>query len=293
MESILSKKYCFAGNRFFVLGEMLNAGLDVVRIFAVKGSFLERELTTKGLKYEVIENKKWLVEQLMSTPFHYFVSNGLPIILPITKLSEGNDKKFINIHPSYLPDLRGIDPVPGSLLYGRSSGATCHYMNDAIDGGDIIAQVEIPYTTDMDCGLLYQLSFTAEKEAFRIALRKNFDHASPQTLKGNEIYYNLREEDKILDFTKDAAHLLRQINAFNTRSQGAYFTFQNEKIVVREATIVTNTYLMGNVAHLNDNEVAMIYEGKILLKKQDCCIKLKPENTLPAQLKPGSILGES
>lgn len=291
MESIFNNKYCFAGNRFFVLGEMLDAGLNVVRIFAVKGSFLERELTSRGLNYEVIESKKWLVEQLMSTPFHCFVSNGLPIILPITKLSEGNDKKFINIHPSYLPDLRGIDPVPGSLLHGRSSGATCHYMNDAIDGGDIIAQVEIPFTADMDCGLLYQLSFMAEKEAFRKALDKNFSNAAPQILKGDEIYYNLNEEDKILDFSKETAHLLRQVNAFNTRSQGAYFIFQGEKVVVRQATIVTNPYLIHKVTTLHENEVVMIYEGKILLKKQDCCVILKPENMLPAQLKAGCILG--
>lgn len=290
MNNTSDKKYCFAGNRFFVLGEMLDAGLDVVRIFAVKGSFLERELTSKGLEYEVIENKKWLVEQLMNTSFDYFVANGLPIILPIGKLCAGNHKKFINIHPSYLPDLRGIDPVPGSLLHGRSSGATCHYMNDAIDGGNIIAQVEIPYTDDMDCGLLYQLSFIAEREVFRLAMQKNFSEDLPQVLKGDEIYYNLKEEDKLLDFSKNASHLLRQINAFNTRSQGAYFLYEGEKVVVREASIVTNPYLIDKFKHLIENEVVMVYENKILLKKDGCCLKLKPQYSIPTTLISGIIL---
>jgi methionyl-tRNA formyltransferase len=293
MNNTSDKKYCFAGNRFFVLGEMLDAGLDVVRIFAVKGSFLERELTSKGLEYEVIENKKWLVEQLMNASFDYFVANGLPIILPIGKLCAGNHKKFINIHPSYLPDLRGIDPVPGSLLHGRSSGATCHYMNDAIDGGNIIAQVEIPYTDDMDCGLLYQLSFMAEREVFRLALDKKFSNAKPQILNGNEIYYNLKEQDKQLDFSKNAEYIVRQVNAFNTRSQGAYFLFEGERVIIRDATIVTNPYLIEKCKHLKENEVVMVYENKILLKKEGCCVKLKPENLLPIALKQGWVWGST
>lgn len=290
MENLQGKKYCFAGNRFFVLSEMLKAGLDVKAIFAIKGSYLERELTNRQIPYEVIENKKWLVERLMALDFDYFVSNGLPIILPIARLTAGNDKQFINIHPSFLPDLRGIDPVPGSLLLGKPSGATCHYMNDEIDGGAIIEQVLIPYTTDMDCGLLYQLSFLAEGEVFAKALRSGFGNKIEQVTKGDEVYYNLREADKVLDFSKDAAHIARQVRAFNTRSQGAYFLFEGAKIVIRDVEIVTNAYAVDKTRHLQENQVAFVYENTILLKKDGCCVKLKPAELLPATLKAGCLL---
>ncbi|MES2701974.1 MAG: formyltransferase family protein [Bacteroidota bacterium] len=290
MEALRGKKFCFAGNRFFVLEELLNAGLDVVKIFAVPGSFLERELAARGLPYESIENKKWLVQQLEHTDFDYFVSNGLPIILPITRLTGNTQKQFINIHPSCLPDLRGIDPVPGSLLHGRSSGATCHYMNDEIDGGDIIAQVEIPYTDDMDCGLLYQLSFRAEKDAFKLALQSGFAGRQQQALCGTELYYNLKEEHKLIDFSSDVATIIRQIKAFNTRSQGAYFMYDGSKVIVRDAELVTNPYVVQIAQEKKENEVLFVYEGKLLIKKGDACLKLKQIENFPASLKAGTLL---
>lgn len=290
MEQYKGKKFCFAGNRFFVLQEMLDAGLDIAGIFAVKGSFLERELSGRNIAFESIADKQWLVARLMELDFDFFVSNGLPLILPIGRLSEGNSKKFINIHPSYLPDLRGIDPVPGSLLHGRPSGATCHYMNDAIDGGNIIEQVLIPYTEDMDCGLLYQLSFRAERQAFAAALHNGFADRGPQQLKGDEIYYNLKEADKVINFSADAATIVRQVRAFNTRSQGAYFMYGGEKVVVREAEIVTNAYALEQTRHLAENEVAFVYEQKLLIKKKGCCLKLKPADGVPTGLVAGCVL---
>jgi methionyl-tRNA formyltransferase len=290
MEQYKGKRFCFAGNRFFVLEAMLGAGLDVCQIFAVKGSFLDRELTQRTIPFTSIENKKWLVAELSELPFDYFISNGLPIILPISQLTENNNKQFINIHPSYLPDMRGIDPVPGSLLFGRDSGATCHFMNDAIDGGDIIAQVKIPYTDDMDCGLLYQLSFLAERDAFVAAMEGGFTNHKEQRVSGHEIYYNLREEDKLLDFRNDTAVILRQIKAFNTRSQGAYFLYDGQKVVVRDAETVTNDYLLEKASTAAENEVLFVYEGKILLKKEGICLKLKQIDAIPPTLKSGCFL---
>lgn len=163
--SIKEDKFIFAGNRFFVLEEMYNLGIKPVAIFCVKNSFLESELVSRGISYEAIENKGWLIDRLSELNFNWFVSSGLPIILPISRLKEGTNKQFINIHPSYLPDLKGVDPVPGAILYGKDSGATCHFMDDGIDSGKIIHQIKIPYQPEFTADLLYQLSFEAEKKS--------------------------------------------------------------------------------------------------------------------------------
>ena len=134
------KRFVFAGNRFYVLEEMLAEGLDLVQILAVENSYLQRVLTKKGIEFTVIESKKHLVSVLAETAFDIFLANGCPFILPISRLSDGR-KTFLNVHPSPLPDLRGTDPVPGSLLHGRDSGATCHVMDDGVDTGPIIARV--------------------------------------------------------------------------------------------------------------------------------------------------------
>jgi len=52
--------------------------------------------------------------------------------------------KFIHIHPGFLPSLRGADCFLWSvLLHGRAS-ASCFYMNDGIDTGNIILAAWLP-----------------------------------------------------------------------------------------------------------------------------------------------------
>jgi methionyl-tRNA formyltransferase len=47
----------------------------------------------------------------------------------------------VNIHPSLLPDAKGVDPVFQALLPGASPlGVTVHFMSPELDAGRIIAQ---------------------------------------------------------------------------------------------------------------------------------------------------------
>lgn len=47
----------------------------------------------------------------------------------------------LNIHPSLLPDAKGVDPVFQSLLHGGPPlGVTVHFMNPEFDAGRILAQ---------------------------------------------------------------------------------------------------------------------------------------------------------
>lgn len=47
----------------------------------------------------------------------------------------------VNLHPSLLPNLRGVDPVFQARLRGANLGVTLHRLCEAFDEGDIIAQV--------------------------------------------------------------------------------------------------------------------------------------------------------
>ena len=58
-------------------------------------------------------------------------------------------------------------------MFSRDCGATCHHINEVIDGGDIISS-KIPFSKDLDVSLMYQLSFIAEKEVFHEAFKANF-----------------------------------------------------------------------------------------------------------------------
>lgn len=56
---------------------------------------------------------------------------------------------WVNVHRSYLPYNRGLDPLQWALVDGTPAGVTIHVMTDQVDAGDILAQVEMPlFPTD-------------------------------------------------------------------------------------------------------------------------------------------------
>ena len=163
-------KFVFVGNRKFVLEEMIKIGLNL-DIIVIKNTHLQSESLLNKLDFSIISSKAELLHKLESINFDVLISNGCPFILPVSTMKK---KKYVNIHPSFLPDLRGIDPVLGSILFKRDAGATCHIMSEKIDAGDIISQLRIPYSNDLDASLLYQLSFIAEKKFFIWHFKKIF-----------------------------------------------------------------------------------------------------------------------
>ena len=268
-------RYVFAGNRFFVLQKMLELGLSVVKVYAVNGSYLAREMDRRGMTFDVVPSKTDLVQALMALEFDIFVCNGCPIILPVSRLTEGNKKLFINVHPSLLPDLRGSDPVPGAILHGRKSGATCQLMNDQIDAGDIIARVEIGDTNGLDVALLYQLSFRAERDVFEAAWRQHFTATERQELSPLDVYYTAKPSDQVIQWGEDAPTIVRRVLAFSNRSKGACFSHKGMEFKVFDADWLRHPYLSELASARRENEVCFVYERRIAVAKNGGLLILK------------------
>lgn len=57
--------------------------------------------------------------------------------------------KCINVHTSLLPHLRGPSPIQNSLILGQeSTGVTIMLMDEGIDTGDILSQIEVKIDKD-------------------------------------------------------------------------------------------------------------------------------------------------
>jgi methionyl-tRNA formyltransferase len=256
------RKYLFIGARFYCLEQMLNLNLNIVCIAAYKDSFLEKELIKRNINYVTYASKKEALEIINNTSFDILVSNGCPYILPISKLKK-NDEKFINIHPSLLPDLRGINPINGAILFDRPQGATCHYMDDGIDTGATIAQVVVTKKVDMPLDLLYQLSFRAEAEAFVKAYNKNFEPIKrKKSLKGT-IYYSRKIEDQILTKKDSIDLIIRKVEAFKIEGQYARFIKNNDTYFVKDLKIISTELYKGKYKR---NEILLIYGNNVLTK---------------------------
>ena len=58
---------------------------------------------------------------------------------------------IINVHPSLLPKYKGLHAVEQAMESGDSvTGCTVHYVNEELDGGEIIMQGEVPILPDDD-----------------------------------------------------------------------------------------------------------------------------------------------
>ena len=64
-----------------------------------------------------------------------------------------NPSKFpapmINVHPSLLPKYKGLNVIERAMKAGEEfTGCTVHYVNEELDGGEIILQGEVPILPD-------------------------------------------------------------------------------------------------------------------------------------------------
>lgn len=287
------EKYIYAGNRSTVLRRMISLGLDVQHVLPTAGSWLEREMPELGLPYTPVASKKKAIDVLGSQKFDVFVSTGFRFILPITQLQGVHQHaKFVNIHPSFLPDLRGADPIPGAVLFGRDSGVTCHLMDDGIDTGAIVAQCKIPYFDGLDSKLLYKLCFKLEPDVFEMGLGKGFkpELADNKIEHFETIYYSAKADDACFNQHDNAPELIRRARAFNTSKRGFHFKVGTQYFKSFDALQLPAAYLYENVA-VKDGMWTVVdtYEDCLILKQKKFIIKLSQVLPLPE----GWMIGKS
>ena len=74
--------------------------------------------------------------------------------------------RALNLHPGLLPWNRGAAPNVWPLVDGSPAGTTLHVMEEAIDTGAILSQVEVPTFPDDTAFTLYQRLEDASYEMF-------------------------------------------------------------------------------------------------------------------------------
>jgi len=69
----------------------------------------------------------------------------------IIKNPDAFSAPLINVHPSLLPKYKGLHAVEQALDSGdKVTGCTVHYVNEELDGGEIIMQGEVPILPEDD-----------------------------------------------------------------------------------------------------------------------------------------------
>jgi methionyl-tRNA formyltransferase len=151
---------------------------------------------------------------------------------------------IINSHFSILPEWRGADPITFSILSGqKQTGVSLMRLVQAMDEGPLIGygEYDLPDTITTPA-LTYDLiglsDALLQHELPRLLSGEST--GTPQTITGREVSYSrkLSKDDSILDFSKPAAQLEREVRAFiewpKSRTQVA-----GKDVIVTAAHVVT------------------------------------------------------
>ena len=124
-----------------VYSDVKNAGiLEKAARYEVKNSHLSapsQQATFNG------ESENLWIETIKEDVPDLIVLAGFMRILkgPFLKAFSG---KIINLHPSLLPSFPGLEAIRQAFSRGvKITGCTIHWVNEVVDGGEIIAQAPV------------------------------------------------------------------------------------------------------------------------------------------------------
>lgn len=147
---------------------------------------------------------------------------------------------FINVHPSLLPNYRGMAPQHWPIINGeKETGITCHYVDEGTDTGDIVVQRIVSLTNDMyvsDLQRIWQKEYsTLVVEAIE-KIKIGAPTKQQRHLDGS-YYGKLKEEQCVINpngSVRDAYNLVRGVSL-------PYFGARYKDFIIYRAHVAINT----------------------------------------------------
>src|ERR1700738_448576 len=129
-----------------VISDVLDAAiLDTAREFSVANAYLPPGQFRTRLEPEAEEE---LVKMLRRAGVYLVVLAGFMRVLHAPMLT-AFPRRIINIHPSLLPKFPGLEAWKQALESGeRVTGCTVHYVDTAVDAGEILGKETVPILPD-------------------------------------------------------------------------------------------------------------------------------------------------
>ncbi len=125
----------------------------------------------------------------------------------------------INVHASLLPRYRGAAPIAWAILNGEKvTGITTMVMDEGMDTGDILLQVETPIGNEETCETLHDRLASLGAQLLKETLEKmKTGNIHPISQDHSKATYAppIKKEDGHIDWKKGANEINRQVRAFN------------------------------------------------------------------------------
>lgn len=169
---------------------------------------------------------------------------------------------FINLHPSLLPNYRGMAPQHWPIINGeKEAGMTVHYVDEGTDTGDIIVQRRFPLNDEMYVSDLQKI-WMANYKTIMVEAIDNILNGKPVVVQRHlegSYYGKLKKEQCQINpegSIRDAYNLIRGVSLpyFGARYEDKY-------IIYRAHIARTNEDLQ------SDKPVIPFADGKLVVEQ--------------------------
>jgi methionyl-tRNA formyltransferase len=157
-----------------------------------------------------------------------------PVLLEIPPLG------CVNIHPSKVPEGRGMTPSFWYLYLGRDTAWTAlHYLDPGVDSGDVIALASVPITHDDTGATVSRKLSEAAWMLFREHLPAIVSGKAPRQKQDLSQGSYLRSgfDWNLIRWSREAQGIRGQIRCFTNSGSPAYTFVSGAKLTINDAEV--------------------------------------------------------
>lgn len=179
-------------------------------------------------------------------------------------------KYAINMHPTLLPEGRGMTPLPHLILkHSHYAGITFHKLENEFDAGDILIQKSICLDDEENFDSLSRKVYGQTPELLFTLLSDLENYYQSSKLQGKGSYWpSITRKQQTLDWGEATSQLLIQLRAFG--SLGTYAEINGKTCVITSAKgkCYQHDYCAGQVL-LDDKQhlIVATIDGELCVPK--------------------------
>jgi len=228
-------------------------------------SFCKQEGIELFPSFQINENN--LTKKIKDMDIDIIVCNNFKKII-IDKVFQSTKFGGINLHSSLLPQYKGRAPINWAIINGeKNSGITIHFIDETLDGGNIILQKKIPIKYSDTYWSILEKNIQLEPDLLLKSLRKVEQgyRGKPQTNEGSVFPYIARSM-RIIDWTTHSTQIYNLIRALVHPFPGAItYSGTNELIIysaIEKKSNFSGKFVNGEIIAVQKDSVEVFCRPK-------------------------------
>ncbi len=226
--------------------------------------------TAKNLHLQILttEDKQDLVGKLKDYPLSSRLGLVIDYGIIVPKdIIERFELGIINSHFSLLPKYRGADPISYAILNGdRYSGVSLMQIVPALDEGPLLAQAKLQLNQQETSSSLTDRLIKLSNQLIEEILPKYLSgdiKTRPQPKQNVSYSHKLDKQDSVLDWSKPAVYLERQVRAFQDWPRSRTM-IGKIPVIVTKAHVVQGKDIPGKI-YLKDKQLGFYTQKDLFI----------------------------